>query len=89
MQARLWLIYTVVFNCRQQKDAPVLMDSQIEEMQQMQRFERIQTYRLVRDNVLEHKRQDELNMKEFMRRQLDMYDDMQVCGDRKKTFEHL
>ncbi|XP_034555079.1 androglobin isoform X2 [Notolabrus celidotus] len=64
---------------RRQKDVPVLMDPQIEEMQQRKRFERIQTYRLVRDNVLEHQRQEELNMKELMRRQLEMYENMQAA----------
>ncbi|CAJ1078450.1 androglobin isoform X2 [Xyrichtys novacula] len=64
---------------RQQKDVPVLMDPQIEEMQQKKRFEMIQTYRLVQDNVLEHRRQKELKMKELMRHQLVMYEDMQAA----------
>ncbi|XP_074542110.1 androglobin [Halichoeres trimaculatus] len=64
---------------RRHQDVPVLMDPQVEEMQQRKRFERIQTYRLVRDNVLEHQRQEELNMKELMKRQLEMYEDMQTA----------
>ncbi|XP_035534773.1 androglobin [Morone saxatilis] len=64
---------------RRQKDFPVLMDSQIEEIQQRERLEKIQTYRLVRDNVLEHQKQQELNRKELMRRQLEMYENMQAA----------
>lgn len=70
---------------RRQKDFPALMDSQIEEIQQRERLEKIQTYRLVRDNVLEHQKQQELNRKELMRRQLEMYENMQVSQDRERT----
>uniref|UniRef100_UPI0037E8966F androglobin n=1 Tax=Semicossyphus pulcher TaxID=241346 RepID=UPI0037E8966F len=69
----------LVYICRRQKDSPALMDPHLEEMQQRERFEKIQTYRLVRDNVLEHQRQQELNMKELMRRQLEMYENMQAA----------
>ncbi|XP_065820158.1 androglobin isoform X1 [Labrus bergylta] len=69
--------FTPFIRC--QKDVPVLMDPQIEEFQQRERFEKIQTYRLVRDNVLEHRRLQELNMKELMRRQLEMYENMQAA----------
>ncbi|KAG7239189.1 hypothetical protein INR49_029940 [Caranx melampygus] len=72
---------------RRQNDIPVLMDSQIEEIQQRERLEKIQTYRLVRDNVLEHQKQQELNRKELMRRQLEMYESMQAAlGQRCKKF---
>ncbi|XP_023262820.1 androglobin [Seriola lalandi dorsalis] len=72
---------------RRQKDIPVLMDSKIEEIQQRERLEKIQTYRLVRDNVLEHQKQQELNRKELMRRQLEMYENMQAAlGQRCKKF---
>lgn len=70
---------------RRQKDFPALMDSQIEEIQQRERLEKIQTYRLVRDNVLEHQKQQELNRKELMRHQLEMYENMQVSQDRERT----
>ncbi|XP_040920516.1 androglobin [Toxotes jaculatrix] len=64
---------------RRRKDFPVLMDSQMEESQQRERLEKIQTYRLVRDNVLEHQKQQELNRKELIRCQLEMYENMQAA----------
>ncbi|KAM6906786.1 androglobin [Lycodopsis pacificus] len=73
---------------RRQKDVPELMDSQVEEIQQRERLEKIQTYRLVRDNVLEHRKQQELNRKELMKQQLEMYEHMQAAlGQRRKTFQ--
>ncbi|XP_041814551.1 androglobin isoform X2 [Chelmon rostratus] len=64
---------------RRHKDFPVLMDSHIEELQQKERFEKIQTYRLVRDNVLEHQKQQELTRNELKRCQLEMYESMQAA----------
>ncbi|KAI3363725.1 hypothetical protein L3Q82_001339 [Scortum barcoo] len=69
---------------RRQKDFPVLMDSQMEEIQQRERLEKIQTYRLVRDNVLEHQKQQELDRKELMRLQLEMYENLQTLS----TLQH-
>lgn len=81
------LMYTLyqilVYVCRRRKDFPELMDSQMEEIQQREHLEKIQTYRLVRDNVLEHRKQQELNRKELMRHQLEMYEHMQVSQDRE------
>lgn len=75
----LYTFYQVlVYACRRQKDFPVLMDSQMEEIQQREHLEKIQTYRLIRENVLEHQKQQELNRKELMRRPLEMYENMQV-----------
>lgn len=72
-------IYSVcVHICRCQKDVPELLDSQSEEAQQMERIEKIQTYRLVRESVLEHHEQMKSDLKEEMRRQLEMYENMQV-----------
>ncbi|XP_037606049.1 androglobin isoform X2 [Sebastes umbrosus] len=72
---------------RRRKDFPELMDSQMEEIQQRERLEKIQTYRLVRDNVLEHRKQQELNRKELMRHQLEMYEHMQAAmSQHRKTF---
>ncbi|TNN65677.1 hypothetical protein EYF80_024081 [Liparis tanakae] len=63
------------------------MDSQIEEIQQKERLEKIQTYRLVRDNVLEHQKQQELNRKELIIHQQEMYKEMQeFLWQRCKTF---
>ena len=58
------------------------MDSQIE-IQQREHLEKIQTYRLVRDNVLEHQKQQELNRMAQMRCQLEMYENMQVSQNRE------
>lgn len=82
----IYALYEVlVYACRRQKDIPVLMDSQIEEIQQKERLEKIQTYRLVRDNVLEHQKQQELNRKELMRHQLELYESMQVSHNRNTS----
>lgn len=75
----------LVYTHRRQKDIPVLMDSQIEEIQQRDRLEKIQAYRLVRDNVLEHQKQQELNRKKLMRHQLEMYESMQVSHNRNTS----
>lgn len=74
-----------MYVCRRHKDFPVLMDSHIEELQQKERFEKIQTYRLVRDNVLEHQKQQELTRNELKRCQLEMYESMQVSQGRERT----
>ncbi|XP_035473900.2 androglobin isoform X2 [Scophthalmus maximus] len=68
--------YTPFIRC--QKEFPVLLDTQMEEIQMRERLESIQTYRLVRDNVLEHQKQQELNRKELMRRQPGIYENMQA-----------
>ncbi|XP_029318550.1 androglobin isoform X2 [Cottoperca gobio] len=69
---------------RLQKDCPALMDSQREEIQQRERLEKIQSYRLVRDNVLEHRKRQELNRKELMRHQLEMYENMQAASRQRR-----
>lgn len=61
----------------------MLMDSQIEELHKRQRLEKIQTYRLIRDNVLEHQKEWELNGDEIMRCQLETYENLEVSQDRK------
>ncbi len=71
--------------CRRQKDFPALMDTQIEEIQQRERLEKIQTYRLVRENVLEQQKQQTLNRQELMTCQLEMYENMQVSQDRERS----
>ncbi|XP_040015836.2 androglobin isoform X2 [Gasterosteus aculeatus] len=73
---------------RSQKDHPVLMDSQMEATRQRQRIEKIQTYRLIRDNVLEHRKQGELHRKALIRQQLEMYEHMQAASrQRSGTFQ--
>ncbi|XP_005454715.1 androglobin isoform X1 [Oreochromis niloticus] len=74
---------------RHQKDSPVVMDSHIEEAQQRERTEKIQTYRLVREHVLECRKQEAFNRKELMRRQLEMYQNMQAAFEQRcKNFHN-
>ncbi|KAK5852926.1 hypothetical protein PBY51_006757 [Eleginops maclovinus] len=61
---------------RRQKDFPALMDSQMEEIQQRERLEKIQTYRLVRDNVLEHQKQQQRNRKFLRTHHPEIYENM-------------
>ncbi|XP_068433477.1 androglobin isoform X3 [Clinocottus analis] len=72
---KLTMDYTPFIRC--QKDFPALMDSQVEKIQQRKRLEKIQTYRLVRDNVLEHQAQQELNIMELIMHQLEMDEQME------------
>ncbi|KAM8832398.1 androglobin isoform 2-T2 [Spinachia spinachia] len=73
---------------RRRKDLPVLMDPQMEAIQQRERIEKIQTYRLIRDNVLEHRKQRELHRKALITQQLEMYERMQAASrQRSATFE--
>ncbi|KAF3849892.1 hypothetical protein F7725_019611 [Dissostichus mawsoni] len=64
---------------RRQTDFPALMDSQMEEIQQRERLEKIQTYRLIRDNVLEHQKQQQLNRKQLRTHHPEIYENMQHC----------
>ncbi|XP_029588828.1 androglobin isoform X2 [Salmo trutta] len=64
---------------RRQREVPVLKDQVMEEAQRRERLEQIQGFRLVRDTVLEHRRQEQANRKELKRRQLEMYDGLQVA----------
>nr|XP_046228363.1 androglobin isoform X3 [Scatophagus argus] len=65
---------------RSRKDSPMLIASQKEEIQQRERIVKIQTYRLVRENVLEDQKQQQLIRKELMRCQLETYDKMQAAS---------
>ncbi|XP_026174868.1 androglobin isoform X2 [Mastacembelus armatus] len=72
---------------RRQKDFPALMDSQMEEIRQRERLEKIQTYRLVQDNLLEQQKQLELNRKNIMKDQQMMAENMQAAlWERSKKF---
>lgn len=72
----------LVYVCRPRDDPPVLIDSELEETRQREHFQK--TYRLVRDNVLEYQKQQELNRKELMRCQLELYKNMQVSEKWKR-----
>ncbi|XP_056873061.1 androglobin isoform X5 [Takifugu flavidus] len=64
---------------RRQKDSPVLDESNMEELRQKECLQKIQTYRLVRENMLEQQKQQRLNRKELMTHQLDNYEKMQAA----------
>lgn len=66
-----------MFACRQ-KGVPVLMDSEMEDVQQKKCFEKIQTYRLVRDNVVEYQNHQLVISKEQLRHNIQMYGSIQV-----------
>ncbi|XP_042081827.1 androglobin isoform X7 [Haplochromis burtoni] len=75
---------------RHQKDYPVVMDSYIEEAQQRERTEKIQTYRLVREHVLECRKQEAFKRKELMKCQLEMYQNMQAAFEQRcKNFHNM
>ncbi|KAM3603045.1 uncharacterized protein V6R79_015736 [Siganus canaliculatus] len=65
------------------KDSSVLTDAEIEEILQKESLEKIQTYRLVRDNVLEQRKQLELARCELMRCQQEAIETMQVSQERE------
>ncbi|KAM8725482.1 androglobin isoform 2-T2 [Acanthopagrus schlegelii] len=72
---------------RQQKEFPVVMDTHTEEIQQRDRLEKIQTYRLVRDIVLEQQKQQALSQKEPIRGLVEMCENMQAAlWQRRKKF---
>ncbi|KAK1805490.1 hypothetical protein P4O66_019790, partial [Electrophorus voltai] len=63
----------------QRSGRPVrLKDALIEEEQWRERSERIQSFRLLRDTVLEHRKQELVSRRELKRRQLETYDGLQV-----------
>lgn len=55
----------------------------MEELRQKECLHKIQTYRLVRENMLEQQKQQRLNRKELMTHQLDNYEKMQVSVDKE------
>lgn len=63
---------------RAQKDPPNLKESETEELRQRECRQKIQAYRLVRENALEQQKQERRNRKEMMRRQMNVYEKMKV-----------
>lgn len=55
----------------------------MEALRQKECLQKIQTYRLVRENMLEQQKQQRLNRKELMTHQLDNYEKMQVSVDKE------
>ncbi|XP_030260251.1 androglobin isoform X3 [Sparus aurata] len=75
------------FISRRQKEFLVVMDTHTEEIQQRDRLEKIQTYRLVRDIVLEQQKQQALSQKEPIRCPVEMCENMQAAlWQRRKKF---
>lgn len=71
-----------MYICRVQNDSSIL-ESQREELRQRECVQKLQTYRLVRENMLEQQKQQQLNRRELMRHQLDNYEEMQVSVDKE------
>ncbi|XP_029903702.1 androglobin [Myripristis murdjan] len=74
-QSHVPMDYTPFIRC--QKDFPVMKDPEVEEAQQRARSEKIQAFRLLRETVLEHRKQEAVNRKGLKRRQREIYEDMQ------------
>ncbi|XP_055088381.1 androglobin [Periophthalmus magnuspinnatus] len=74
---------------RQEKDEPSLYSAQIEELQMSECMEKIQSYRLVRENVLELRKKEEIHREKLKIHQRDMYDNMQanLWVSRRKLME--
>lgn len=74
---------------RREKDVPTLYNAQIEEAQTNDYLEKIQSYRLVRENVLEHRKKQEINREKLIKRQKDTYENMQATlwASRRKMLE--
>ncbi|XP_060948023.1 androglobin [Limanda limanda] len=77
--------YTPFIRCH--KEFPVLMDKKIEKREEKLRLEKIQSYRLVRENIRAQREQQEFDRKELMTSQLETYDNMQaLLWQRRKKF---
>ncbi|KPP67075.1 androglobin-like [Scleropages formosus] len=66
-----------------------LKDDSIAEEQKRAKAEQIQSFRLIRDTILEHRKQEEKSRKALMKKQLEIYEEMQVLLDeqRKKILQ--
>lgn len=73
-----WFVLSI---CRLQKDSLVLEDPNTEEVRQREHLQKVQTYRLVREYMLEQQKQQQLNRKEMRRHQLDKHEKTQVSVD--------
>lgn len=71
----------MLYVCRARKDSPSLEESNAEEVRQRECLQKIQTYRLVREIMLEQQKKQRQRRKEMTRLQMDVYDEMQVGGD--------
>ncbi|KAG7274794.1 hypothetical protein CRUP_015781 [Coryphaenoides rupestris] len=60
------------------REQPVLWDAAVEEEQRRERLEQIQIYRLQRDTVLEHRRQEAQSRRALVHQQLEAYNTMQL-----------
>uniref|UniRef100_A0AAV2KG87 Androglobin n=1 Tax=Knipowitschia caucasica TaxID=637954 RepID=A0AAV2KG87_KNICA len=74
---------------RKEKEEPTLYTSEIEELEMRERMEKIQSYRLVRENVLERRKEQEINTENLKKHQQDMFETMQakLWASRRKLLE--
>lgn len=76
----------MLYVCRPRKDCPSLEESNAEEsnaeeVRQRECVQKIQTYRLVREIMLEQQKKQQQRRKEMTTLQLDMYNKMEVGVD--------
>ncbi|KAG9347633.1 hypothetical protein JZ751_005204 [Albula glossodonta] len=69
---------------RQSRREPLVKDESIAEEQRRDKAERIQGFRLIRDTILEHRKQEQLFRRELKRRQLEMYKGLQAALDQER-----
>ncbi|MEQ2261404.1 hypothetical protein XENORESO_009891 [Xenotaenia resolanae] len=67
---------------RHQKDSPEPMDSDREEARQKDHFEKIQNYRLARENLLERYKQKMLEKYKLKKHHLEVYENMLVASEK-------
>ncbi|XP_036406139.1 androglobin [Megalops cyprinoides] len=69
---------------RKQREEALLKDETIEKEQMREKAEKIQAFRLIRDTILEHRKQEQLSRKELKRRQLEVYEGLQMALDERR-----
>ncbi|KAG7460854.1 hypothetical protein MATL_G00203340 [Megalops atlanticus] len=69
---------------RKQREEALLKDETIEKEQMREKAEKIQGFRLIRDTILEHRKQEQLSRKELKRRQLEVYEGLQMALDERR-----
>ncbi|XP_015204634.2 androglobin isoform X1 [Lepisosteus oculatus] len=66
---------------RKSKEESVLKDDFITLQQEREKSEEFRRFRLMRDLIMEHREQEQLSRKELKKRQLEMYEQLQVVLD--------
>ncbi|KAJ8409716.1 hypothetical protein AAFF_G00217750 [Aldrovandia affinis] len=69
---------------RKCKAEPSLKDDSMAEEQRREKAEKIQGFRLIRDTILEHRKQELLSRTELKKQQLELYEGLQVALDQRR-----